>query len=121
MKPSSLLLSFAGLSCASISVFDVSVSSSSIDAGDYWICAYTKANTNFSGGIDASVWRQCSFRSTVFGGAVLQWGINAGPAAGGSQSLSWQVLSYTTGSLPSSTSSLSLQACDAFTPFICVR
>ena len=121
MKPSSLVLSFASLSCASTGVYDVSVSSSSLDAGDYWICAYTKANTNFSGGIDASVWRQCGFRNAVFGGSSLQWGINASPSAGNSQSLSWQVLSYTTGSLPSSTSSLTIQSSDVFSPFICVR
>lgn len=121
MKPSTLLFSFAGLSCSSAAVFDVSVTSTTITAGDYWICAYTKANTNFSGGIDASVWRQLSHRNSAFGGTSLQWGINSSPSIGNSQSLSWQVLSYTSANLPSSTSGLTFYSLDAFAPYIGVR
>lgn len=121
MKPSTLLFNFPGLSCASAAVYDVSVTSTTITAGDYWICSYTKANTNFSGGIDASVWRQVSHRNSAFGGTALQWGINSSPTIGGSQSLSWQVLSYTASGLPSSTSGLTFYSLDSFTPYIGVR
>jgi len=121
MKPSSLILSFSSLSCASTGVYDVSVSSSSLDSGDYWICAYSKANTNFTGGCDGSVWKQVGFRNGVFGGAALQWGINQASSTGNAQCLSWQALSYTSANLPTTCSSLTLYSLDAFAPFICVR
>ena len=121
MKPNTLLNSFAGLSCASTGVFDVSVTSTTLAEGDYWICAYTKANTNFSGGVDASAWRQVSHRNGSFGGGVLYWGINSSQSAGNSHMLSWQVLNYSTGSLPSTMSGLTIQTMDQFTPYIGVR